>query len=193
MKSMQEYALSALTTVTSFPCNVMVVLLAVVLGFYFIRRFLAGGVCYSKASLTRRTVIITGSNTGIGKATAIDLAKRNARIILACRNVEKGEKAVLDIQRESGNDNVVFRQLDLASFASIRQFVALILKEEPRIDILINNAGIFMCPYTLTQDGFEMQFGVNHLGHFLLTNLLRANQRVLTCPNCKCLCRGIQV
>ena len=172
MNSMQEYAQGTLTAVTSFPCNVIIGPLAAILGLYFIRRFFAGGVCYSKASLTRRTVIITGGNTGIGKSTAIDLAKRNARIILVCRDVEKGETAVLDIRRESGNDNVVFRQLDLASFASIRQFAALILEEEPRIDILINNAGVFLCPYTLTQDGFEMQFGVNHLGHFLLTNLL---------------------
>ena len=147
MNSMQEYAQSALTAVTSFPCNVIVGPLAAILGLYFIRRFFAGGVCYSKASLTRRTVIITGGNTGIGKSTAIDLTKRNARIILACRDVEKGEKAVLDIRRESGNDNVVFRQLDLASLASIRQFAALILEEEPRIDILINNESL--CVHTL--------------------------------------------
>ncbi len=67
---------------------------------------------------------------------------------------------------------MVFRQLDLASLTSIRQFAAQILEEEPRIDILVNNAGVMMCPYSQTEDGFEMQFGVNHLGHFLLTNLL---------------------
>ena len=67
---------------------------------------------------------------------------------------------------------MVFRQLDLASLTSVRRFSELVLKEEPRIDILINNAGIMACPYLKTEDGFEMQFGVNHLGHFLLTNLL---------------------
>ncbi len=139
---------------------------------YLLRRSVAGAVCQSKAVLSGKTVIITGGNTGIGKATAVDLARRDARVILACRSVEKGEKAVVDVHRESGSDNVIFHQLDLASLASIRQFVAQILEEEPRIDILINNAGIFGCPYWKTKDGFEMQFRVNHLGHFLLTNLL---------------------
>ena len=72
----------------------------------------------------------------------------------------------------SKNNNVHFRLLDLASFASIRKFCSQVLAEEPRIDVLINNAGIMCCPYWKTEDGFEMQFGVNHLGHFLLTNLL---------------------
>ncbi len=140
--------------------------------FYLLRRTVAGAVCQSKALLSGKTVVITGGNTGIGKATAVDLARRNARVILACRSVEKGEKAAVDVRRESGNNNVIFRQLDLASLASVRQFAAQILKEEQKIDILINNAGIFGCPYWKTEDGFEMQFGVNHLGHFLLTNLL---------------------
>ena len=102
----------------------------------------------------------------------IDLAKRNARVIIACRNVERGEQAEKDIKNLSKNSNVHFRLLDLASFASIRIFCSQILVEEPRIDVLINNAGIMCCPYWKTEDGFEMQFGVNHLGHFLLTNLL---------------------
>lgn len=139
---------------------------------YLIRRYFAGGVCRSKATLGSKTVIITGGNAGIGKETAIDLARRGARVILACRNSEKGEKAVVEVQAKSGNQNVVFRQLDLASFESIRQFASKVLQEEPRIDILINNSGVMGCPYTKTKDGFEMQFGVNHLGHFLLTHLL---------------------
>ena len=137
-----------------------------------LRRFIRGGVCYSKERLDDKTVIITGANTGIGKETAIDLAKRNARVIIACRNVERGEQAERDIRNLSKNNNVHFRLLDLASFASIRKFCSQILAEEPRIDVLINNAGIMCCPYWKTEDGFEMQFGVNHLGHFLLTNLL---------------------
>ena len=103
----------------------------------------------------------------------MDLAKRNARVILACRSVERGETAAVEVRKRSGNDNAVFVQLDLASLDSVRKFAAKILEEEPRIDILINNAGVMAIPERkLTQDGFEMQFGVNHLGHFLLTNLL---------------------
>ena len=137
-----------------------------------VRRYFNGGVCYSKELLNGKTVIITGANTGIGKETAIDLAKRNAKVIIGCRNAERGEQAERDIRRLSKNENVHFRLLDLASFASIRKFCSEVLAEEPRIDILINNAGIAMCPYWKTEDGFEMQFGVNYLGHFLLTNLL---------------------
>ena len=128
--------------------------------------------CRSKARLAGKTVIITGANTGIGKETAIDMAKRQARVIMACRSVERGEKAAEEVRRASGSSNVVFQQLDLASLTSVRRFCERVLKEEPRIDILINNAGIMACPYWKTEDGFEMQFGVNHLGHFLLTNLL---------------------
>ena len=117
-------------------------------------------------------MIITGANTGIGKETAIDLAKRNAKVIIACRSVERGEQAERDIRRLSKNKNVHFRLLDLASFASIKKFCSQVLAGEPRIDILICNAGIMCCPYWKTENGFEMQFGVNHLGHFLLTNLL---------------------
>ena len=140
---------------------------------FLIRRWAAGGVCRSQARLDGKTVIITGANTGIGLETAVDLAKRNARVILACRSLERGETAAVEVRKRSGNDNVVFVQLDLASLDSVRRFAAKILEEEPRIDILINNAGIMALPErTLSQDGFEMQFAVNHLGHFLLTNLL---------------------
>ena len=137
---------------------------------YFLRWYLAGGVCQSKALLNGKTAIITGANGGIGKETAVDLARRGARVILT--DIEGGETTVSEVQDRSGNDNVVFRYLNLASLASIRQFVAVILEEEPHIDIVINSAGIASCPYNTTEDGFEMQFGVNHLGHFLLTNLL---------------------
>ena len=148
----------------------------VILVLWMIRRWAqvwaAGGVCQSKAKLDEKMVIITGANTGIGKETAIDLAKRNARVILACRSQEKGKKAEVDVRRESGNNDVHFRQLDLSSFTSIRKFAKEVLEEESRVDILINNAAVAVCPYMKTEDGFETQFGVNHLGHFLLTNLL---------------------
>ena len=117
--------------------------------------------------LDGKTVIITGANTGLGKETAIE---RNAKVI-ACKNAERGKKAERDIRSLSKNENVL-KLLDLASFASIRKFCSEVLAEEPRLDILINNAGIMGCPYWKTEDSFEMQFGVNHLGHFLLTNLL---------------------
>ena len=153
-------------------------ILAGVLGLgslYLIRKWAAGGVCRSQARLDGKTVIITGANTGIGLETAVDMAKRNARVILACRSVERGEKAAVEVRKRSGNDNAVFVQLDLASLDSVRKFAAKILEEEPRIDILINNAGVSpvgLPGRTLTKDGFEIAFGVNHLGHFLLTNLL---------------------
>ena len=93
-------------------------------------------------------------------------------MILACRSVERGETAAREVRERSGSNNVVFRQLDLASLKSVRSFAAKILAEEQEINILINNAGVMFIPYKRTEDGFEMQFGVNHLGHFLLTNLL---------------------
>ena len=127
---------------------------------------------WSQAKLDGKTVIITGANTGIGLETAVDLAKRNARVVLACRSVERGETAAVEVKERSGNDNVVFIQLDLASLDSVRKFAAKILEEEPRIDILINNAGVFNPTYRKSADGFELTFAVNHLGHFLLTNLL---------------------
>lgn len=126
--------------------------------------------CTSKAKLHGKTVIVTGSNTGIGKTTAIDLAQRGARVILACRCKQRGEAALEEIRRESGSSQVVFMQLDLGSLKSIRSFVETFLKSEPRLDILINNAGI--CLQGQTEEGFGLMFGVNHLGHFLLTNLL---------------------
>ena len=141
-------------------------------GFVLFRRWAAGGVCRSKARLDGKTVVITGGNTGIGLETAVDLAKRNARVILGCRSVERGEKAAVEVRKRSGNDNVVFVQLDLASLDSVRKFAAKILEDEPRIDILINNAGMHSPHLTHTVDGFERHLGVNHLGPFLLTNLL---------------------
>ena len=163
--------LSSFTSM-SYLRQVIIGVSAVGVGVYFMRKFFAGGVCRSKALLDGKTVIITGANTGIGKETAVDLARRNARVILACRSREKGEKAAVEVRKRSGNDDVMFRQLDLASLASVRQFAGKVLEEEPHLDILINNAGVMFCPYTKTEDGFEMQFGVNHLGHYILTNLL---------------------
>ena len=136
------------------------------------KRYFQGGRCHSTKSLKGKTVVITGANTGIGKETAVDLAKRGARIIIGCRNMEKGKEALKEIQERSGSTDVFLEKLDLASLDSVRKFADNILKNERRLDILINNAGVAGCPHQKTEDGFEMQFGTNHLGHFLLTMLL---------------------
>ncbi|KAM6466793.1 retinol dehydrogenase 12-like isoform 1-T3 [Liasis olivaceus] len=138
----------------------------------YVRKYFAGGVCKSTAQLNGKVVVITGANTGIGKETAQDLARRGAKVILACRDMAKAEKAVHEIRTKTGNQEVMAKQLDLADTKSIREFASNFLKEEKELHILINNAGVMMCPYSKTADGFEMQFGVNHLGHFLLTFLL---------------------
>ncbi|XP_058281119.1 retinol dehydrogenase 13 isoform X3 [Hylobates moloch] len=136
------------------------------------RDYVTGGACPSKATISGKTVIVTGANTGIGKQTALELARRGGNIILACRDMGKCEAAAKYIRGETLNHHVNARHLDLASLKSIREFAAKIIEEEERVDILINNAGVMRCPHWTTEDGFEMQFGVNHLGHFLLTNLL---------------------
>ncbi|XP_028578134.2 retinol dehydrogenase 14 [Podarcis muralis] len=128
-----------------------------------------------------KTVIITGANSGLGRAAAAELLRRRARVIMACRDPARAEEAARELRAEmglssrergGGRGELVVRQLDLASLGSVRRFCQQVLQEESRLDVLINNAGIFQCPYMKTEDGFEMQFGVNHLGHFLLTNLL---------------------
>ncbi|KAL7976094.1 hypothetical protein Chor_009772 [Crotalus horridus] len=102
--------------------------------------FAAATRCRNAVSLRGKTVLITGANTGIGKATAVDLARRGARVILGCRDKARGESAVCDIRRESGNSEVILMILDLANLNSVRAFAQTFLKSEPRLDILINNA-----------------------------------------------------
>ncbi|XP_018606592.1 retinol dehydrogenase 13-like [Scleropages formosus] len=137
-----------------------------------LKDYLTGGTCPSKAKIGGKTVVITGANTGIGKETARELALRGGRIIMGCRDMEKCEAAAKEIRRESLNHHVYARHVDLASVKSVREFANRIKEEEDRVDILINNAAVMRCPDWKTEDGFDMQFGVNHLGHFLLTNLL---------------------
>lgn len=129
------------------------------------------GVSMAYNLLDGKTAVITGANTGMGLQTAINLAHLKAKVILGCRNSHAGNNAVSRIIRETGNENVTTRPLDLASFDSIKRFADLILQEK-QLDILINNAGVFMLPLRRTNDSIEMHFGVNYLGHFLLTNLL---------------------
>ncbi|XP_078673791.1 retinol dehydrogenase 12-like isoform X2 [Branchiostoma floridae x Branchiostoma belcheri] len=148
------------------------ILVGVVAGVVLVRKYFGGGVCRSNARLDGKTVVITGANTGIGKETARDIARRGARVILACRDLTKAEATAAEIRRDTGNGNIVMQKLDLASMKSVREFALKVNATESRLDILINNAGIMTCPQWKTEDGFEMQFGTNHLGHFLLTNLL---------------------
>ncbi len=121
--------------------------------------------------LSGKTVVVTGANTGIGRVTAEELAKAGARVILACRSAEKTQPVVDEIKRATNNDQVEFLKLDLASLSAVRSAAAELLERVDRIDILINNAGL-AGQRGETQDGFEMAFGVNHLGHFLWTLLL---------------------
>jgi NAD(P)-dependent dehydrogenase (short-subunit alcohol dehydrogenase family) len=114
--------------------------------------------------MTGRSVIVTGANSGIGRAAADALAGAGARVVLAVRDVDKGHAAAATMQGQTEA-----RQLDLANLASVRKFAA---AWEGDIDLLINNAGVMVPPLTRTADGFELQFGTNHLGHFALTNLL---------------------
>ncbi len=114
--------------------------------------------------MTGRSVIVTGANSGIGRAAASALAGAGARVVLAVRNIDKGQAAATSMP---GQTEV--RQLDLASLDSVREFTA---AWDGELDLLINNAGVMAPPLSRTAEGFELQFGTNHLGHFALTNLL---------------------
>lgn len=117
-----------------------------------------------------RLAVVTGANSGIGYVTARELARRGARVVLACRSEERGLAAVERLRSEVPAAEVEFRPLDLADLKSVRAFAADLAPA--RLDLLINNAGVMALPYRITADGFEMQFGTNHLGHFALTGLL---------------------
>lgn len=138
--------------------------------------WLFSGKCTSNARLDDKVAVITGCNTGIGKITALELCKRGARVIMACRNLEKAKNAADDIRKEVAEvknaGEVVVKELNLASLTSVRKCAEDILATEEYIHLLVNNAGIMMCPRQLTEDGHELQFGTNHLGHFLFTLLL---------------------
>ncbi|WNS40976.1 SDR family oxidoreductase [Paenibacillus sp. MMS20-IR301] len=119
-----------------------------------------------------KTVLVTGANSGMGLATAIDMARRGAAVIMACRSRKRGEEALSEAKRQSGSEQIRLMLCDLGSFASIRAFAGEFTASYPVLDVLINNAGVVAVKRELTEDGYEQDFGVNHLGHFLLTNLL---------------------
>jgi NAD(P)-dependent dehydrogenase (short-subunit alcohol dehydrogenase family) len=122
--------------------------------------------------MSGRVILITGGNTGIGKEAAVGLASLGARVVITSRNEERGRAAREEIAERSGRDTVDVMPLDLASFRSIRSFAADVLGRFDRLDVLVNNAGLILRRRAETEEGFEETFGVNHLGHFLLTDLL---------------------
>jgi NAD(P)-dependent dehydrogenase (short-subunit alcohol dehydrogenase family) len=129
---------------------------------------------------TGRTAVITGANTGLGYETAAALADKGAHVVLAVRNLDKGKAAADLITRATPGATVALQELDLTSLESIRSAADELRSKHDQIDLLINNAGVMMTPKSTTKDGFELQFGTNHLGHFALTNLLL--DRVLAVP-----------
>jgi NAD(P)-dependent dehydrogenase (short-subunit alcohol dehydrogenase family) len=120
-----------------------------------------------------KTVIITGGNSGIGKATAIALAGAGARVVITARDLDRGRVAVTDIAAASGSDAVELVVFDLADLSSVRAGAADLLERCSRIDVLVNNAGLILSERSLSADGYESTFAINHLGPFLLTELLR--------------------
>ena len=122
--------------------------------------------------MTGKTVLITGASAGIGKETAAELAARGAHLVLACRDLEKAASARAEILARTPAARVDVVPLELGSLRSVRACAEKVLAGYARIDVLINNAGVFPPDFRPTEDGFESQIGVNHLGHFLLTNLL---------------------
>ncbi|WP_068181419.1 SDR family NAD(P)-dependent oxidoreductase [Mycobacterium sp. UM_CSW] len=121
---------------------------------------------------TGRVAVITGANTGLGYETALALADHGAHVVLAVRNLDKGKDAAARITAKSPHADVALQELDLTSLESVRAAAEQLRSAHDRIDLLINNAGVMYTPKETTKDGFEMQFGTNHLGHFALTGLL---------------------
>jgi NAD(P)-dependent dehydrogenase (short-subunit alcohol dehydrogenase family) len=133
--------------------------------------------------LTSKIAIVTGANSGIGYETALALARKGATMILACRNVEKGEAAVQQIVQKEPTAKAELMQLDLSDLGSVLSFTQVFANHYDRLDLLINNAGIMRTPFGKTADGFELQFGTNHLGHFALTGLLL--DRIIRAPQAR--------
>jgi NAD(P)-dependent dehydrogenase (short-subunit alcohol dehydrogenase family) len=137
-------------------------------------------------NLQNTTAIVTGANTGIGFETALDLYKKGAKVIVACRNEAKAMDAINRMKADGGTGELIYGHLDLASLQSVKAFAENIISKEKRLDLLINNAGIMIPPAQKTEDGYEIQWGVNFLGHFALTghlyNLLESTKgsRVVT-------------
>lgn len=133
------------------------------------------------ASMEGRTVVVTGASSGIGKATATALAAAGARTVISARSPERGRHAVDDIRRSSGSDAVDLVVFDLGDLAAVRDGAAELLERNPQIHVLVNNAGLVLSDRRETVDGYEATFAINHLGPFLLTQLL-TNRLVASAP-----------
>ena len=150
----------------------LLILAVIGLLLFLLRRWMQGPARVSAdVRLEGKTVVITGANTGIGKVTALDMSKRGAKVVILCRDMERAEAAAAEV-RDVTKGEVICHRLDLADLASVRECAEQLGNSLDKIDVLINNAGIMACPQMKTKDGFEMQLGTNHIGHFLLTNLL---------------------
>ncbi|MES2489013.1 MAG: oxidoreductase [Pseudomonadota bacterium] len=123
-------------------------------------------------SLKGKIAIVTGANSGLGLETSAGLAAAGATVVMACRDPKRAEDALADVQRRAPKAKVITMALDLADLASVRAFAAAFKRKFKKLDILCNNAGVMHLPFQKTRDGFEMQMGTNHLGHFALTGLL---------------------
>ncbi len=123
-------------------------------------------------NISGKLCVVTGANAGIGKQTAIGLARLGARVVMVCRNPERGEAARADVASATGAE-IELMQCDMASFASMRDFAARFAERHDRLDVLVNNAGMMFAKRELTEDGLESTFAVNHLGYYMITNLLR--------------------
>eukprot|EP00808_Paulinella_micropora_P029577 g15512.t1 len=138
--------------------------------------FTMTGKCPPVRSQKGKTILVTGANNGIGLEAARVLAMEGAHVLMCCRNKKKAKEAARSVMESvkvsGGSGSVEVFELDLSSFASVRQCAQDVQKKYKKLDAIINNAGLMMCPFSLTADGHEMQMGTNHLGHFLLTNLL---------------------
>lgn len=174
LSSMSETLLSSLDfhMVAFVIFSVFISIMMVIISFKVHLRITCG-ICTSEKDMSGKVVIVTGSNTGIGMEAARELARRNAKVILACRCMKKGRVAAAEIISSTGNSKILVKSCDLSSLKSVRNFADDILNSESRLDVLICNAGGGSPPGRhLTEDGFEVQFQTNHLGHFLLVNLL---------------------
>ena len=121
---------------------------------------------------TNRIIIVTGATSGLGKQATQVLLQKNATVIMAVRNIKKAQKITREFANDIPKNKIDIRELDLNNLSSIKNFVKGVTADYKTLDVLINNAGIMMCPYSKTLDGFEIQMGTNHLGHFALTGLL---------------------
>lgn len=122
--------------------------------------------------MKQKIMMVTGANSGMGLATTIALARQGAKVIMVCRSEERGRSALREAMAASGSAEIELMQCDLGSLRSIRTFAAAFKSRYDHLDVLINNAGVVSLKRETTSDGFEVMMGVNHLGHFLLTNLL---------------------